>query len=69
MLANNLMEASIKWAMGWIGLSRDVAPEELQQQQASFKLKTIVQIQLMFRGISNWQRPSAKTKQANPTLH
>jgi len=50
-------------------LSRDVAPDKLQQQQAAFKLQTIVQIQLMFRGISNWQRPSAQTKHANTTLH
>jgi len=68
-LANILMDASFNWAMRWIGLSRDVAPEKLQQQQAAFKLQTIVQIQLMFRGISNWQRPSAQTKHANPTLH
>lgn len=68
-LANILMDASFNWAMRWIGLSRDVAPEKLRQQQAAFKLQTIVQIQLMFRGISNWQRPSAQTKQANPTLH
>ena len=45
-LANILMDASFNWAMRWIGLSRDVAPEKLQQQQAAFKLQTIVQIQL-----------------------
>ena len=68
-LANILMDASFNWAMRWIGLSRDVSPEKLRQQQTEFKLQTIVQIQLMFRGISNWQRPSAQTKHANPTLH
>ncbi|WP_291372346.1 TetR family transcriptional regulator [Acinetobacter sp. UBA6720] len=68
-LANILMNASFNWAMRWMGFSRDVPSVQLQQQQHDFKMQTVVQIQLMFRGISNWHRPAIQTEQANPTLH
>ena len=57
-LANILINLSFNWAMSWIGLSRQFEGEALSQQQHQFTEQTIIQVQLLFRGISHWERPS-----------
>ena len=44
--------------MSWIGLSRQFEGEALSQQQHQFTEQTIIQVQLLFRGISHWERPN-----------
>lgn len=63
-LANILINLSFTWAMSWISLERQLdtpgtAQEKEQQntqQRAQLRQYTITQVQLIFRGISNWER-------------
>lgn len=54
-LANILINLSFTWAMTWININRQAPSPEKNQQQKQFKIQTITQVQLIFRGISNWE--------------
>ncbi|WOE30804.1 MULTISPECIES: TetR family transcriptional regulator [unclassified Acinetobacter] len=56
-LAQILINLSFNWAMTWIGYKRQFKGNILEQQQLAFKEQTIIQINLLFRGISNWNPP------------
>lgn len=60
-LANILINLSFTWAMSWISMQRQTTSamtEVDQEQQQQLRQQTITQVQLIFRGISNWERPA-----------
>lgn len=52
--SNILINLSFTWAMTWMDISRKYQAEERLEQQKQFKLQTMTQVHLIFRGISNW---------------
>ena len=52
--SNILINLSFTWAMTWMDISRKYQAEERLKQQKQFKLQTMTQVHLIFRGISNW---------------
>ena len=52
--SNILINLSFTWAMTWMDISRKYQAEERIEQQKQFKLQTMTQVHLIFRGISNW---------------
>ena len=56
-LSNILINLSFTWAMSWISLVRQAASTELELEKMRLKDQTVIQIQLISRGISNWERP------------
>ncbi|OTG85196.1 TetR family transcriptional regulator [Acinetobacter sp. ANC 4648] len=56
-LSNILINLSFTWAMSWISLVRQTPSIELELEKMALKNQTVTQIQLIFRGISNWERP------------
>lgn len=55
-LANILINLSFTWAMSWINLHSPTHPD-LDQAKVLLRSQTITQVQLIFRGIVNWERP------------
>ena len=53
-ISNILINLSFTWAMTWMDINRHYQAEERTQQQTQFKLQTITQVHVIFRGISNW---------------
>lgn len=53
-LANILINLSFTWAMSWLSLSRQYQGLELELQKMVLKKQSMTQIQLIFKGISNW---------------
>ena len=66
-LANILINLSFTWAMTWMNMSRQFQDQARLEQQKQFKLQTITQVHLIFRGISNWDM--AQTTAAEPSSH
>lgn len=60
-LAQILINLSFNWAMTWISYTRHFKGTDLEQQQQIFKQQTIIQINLLFRGISHWNPDQNKT--------
>lgn len=54
-LAQTLIDMSFTWAMSWISLNRQFQNEELAEQQHIYIQQVVIQVQLLFRGIANWQ--------------
>lgn len=54
-LAQMLIHLAMGWAMGWIEIRRRFEPSLQAEQQEQFKMQTLIQIQLLFRGILNWE--------------
>lgn len=66
-LANILINLSFTWAMSWIDLTRRshnieattlagaTKYQQIEQEKQSLRQHTITQVQLLFRGISNWK--------------
>ncbi|MDD2946618.1 MULTISPECIES: TetR family transcriptional regulator [unclassified Acinetobacter] len=52
--SNILINLSFTWAMTWMDINRHYQAEERLEQQKQFKLQTMTQVHLIFRGISNW---------------
>lgn len=52
--SNILINLSFTWAMTWMDISRKYQAEERLEQQKQFKLQTMTQVHLIFRGIYNW---------------
>ncbi|OTG63815.1 TetR family transcriptional regulator [Acinetobacter silvestris] len=57
-LSNILINLSFTWAMSWINLVRQTPSIELELEKMVLKNQIVTQIQLIFRGISNWERPT-----------
>ncbi len=53
-ISNILINLSFTWAMTWMDINRQYQAQERLDQQKQFKLQTITQVHLIFRGISNW---------------
>ncbi|MGE8559169.1 MULTISPECIES: TetR family transcriptional regulator [unclassified Acinetobacter] len=53
-ISNILINLSFTWAMTWMDINREYEAQERLDQQKQFKLQTITQVHLIFRGISNW---------------
>ena len=56
-LANILINLSFTWAMSWINLQSQASQPEFETVKDLLRSQTITQVQLIFRGISNWERP------------
>ena len=56
-LANILINLSFTWAMSWINLQSQASQPEFETAKDLLRSQTITQVQLIFRGISNWERP------------
>ena len=65
-LANILINLSFTWAMTWMSMSRQFQDQARLEQQKQFKLQTITQVHLIFRGISNWDM-AQPTAAASPS--
>ena len=66
-LAQMLIELSLNWAMGWIHLQHQADPELRQVQSNVFKSQSVLQMQLLLRGVLHWYRSPAET--APPPTH
>ena len=53
-LSDILVNLSFTWAMTWMSIERQYQAEERCERQAQFKRQTLTQINLIFRGILNW---------------
>ncbi|WP_445660582.1 TetR family transcriptional regulator [Acinetobacter sp. F16] len=53
-ISNILINLSFTWAMSWMDINRHYQAEQRTEQQIQFKLQTITQVHVIFRGISNW---------------
>lgn len=58
-ISNILINLSFTWAMTWMDINRHYQAEQRIEQQKQFKLKTITQVHVIFRGISNWDTSKA----------
>ena len=56
MLAQFLIHLALDWAMGWIEIRRRIEPGQQAEQREFFKTQALFQVQLLFRGILNWER-------------
>lgn len=56
MLAQFLIHLALDWAMGWIEIRRRIEPDQQAEQREFFKTQALFQVQLLFRGILNWER-------------
>ena len=54
LFAQIIVNLSFNWAMTWLNYSEQYSGEALEKQQQFFKEQTTIQIQLLFRGIINW---------------
>ena len=61
-ISNILINLSFTWAMTWMDINRRYQAQERLEQQKQFKLQTITQVHLIFRGISNWDTSKETTK-------
>ncbi len=59
MLAQFLIQLALDWAMGWIEIRRRIEPGQQAEQRENFKTQALFQVQLLFRGILNWESASA----------
>ena len=41
--------------MSWISLNRQFQDENLSEKQQLYIQQAVIQVQLLFRGIANWQ--------------
>lgn len=60
-LSNILINLCFTWAMSWISLGRQYSGMELELQKLVLKKQSITQVQLIFKGILNWQ-PTVTTE-------
>lgn len=58
-LANILINLSFTWAMSWINLQGQSSQAEFTTAKDLLRSQIITQVQLIFRGISNWERPNS----------
>lgn len=61
-ISNILINLSFTWAMTWMDITRHYQAEERIGQQKQFKLQTMTQVHVIFRGISNWDTSKAITE-------
>jgi hypothetical protein len=61
-ISNILINLSFTWAMTWMDINREYQAQQRLEQQKQFKLQTITQVHLIFRGISNWDTSKETTK-------
>ena len=61
-ISNILINLSFTWAMTWMDINRHYQAEQRIEQQKQFKLQTITQVHVIFRGISNWDTSKAITE-------
>lgn len=54
-LAQTLIDMSFTWAMSWMTLNRQFQDAQLAEQQQLYMQQAVIQVQLLFRGIANWQ--------------
>ena len=54
-LSTILINMSFTWAMSWISLNRQFQDENLSEKQQLYIQQAVIQVQLLFRGIANWQ--------------
>ena len=66
-LAQMLIELSLNWAMGWMHLQHQADPELRQVQSTVFNSQSVLQMQLLLRGVLHWYRSPAET--APPPTH
>src|SRR5690606_1410074 len=65
-LAQMLIDLSLNWDMGWIHLQHQADPELRHTLSNVFKTQSVLQMQLLLRGILHWHRIPAKT--ADPSI-
>lgn len=58
-ISNILINLSFTWAMTWMDINRHYQAEQRIEQQKQFKLQTMTQVHVIFRGISNWNTSKA----------
>lgn len=58
-LSQILIHLALDWAMGWIEIRRRFEPGLQAGQRGRFQAQALIQMQLLFRGILNWQRGAA----------
>lgn len=64
-LAQILIDLSLTWAMRWISIQR--LPEDIRHShREACKAQTIIQMQLLLRGILHWQSSSQRTIADHP---
>lgn len=69
-LAQMLIELSLNWAMGWIHLQHQADPELRRAQSNAFKTQSVLQMQLLLRGILHWyRRPTETVETVSPVLN
>ncbi|MFH7765334.1 TetR family transcriptional regulator [Acinetobacter sp. BSP-28] len=61
-ISNILINLSFTWAMTWMDINREYQAQQRLEQQKQFKLQTITQVHLIFRGISNWDTSKETAK-------
>ena len=66
-LAQMLIDLSLNWAMGWIHLQHQADPELRRTLSNVFKTQSVLQMQLLLRGILHWHRIPTKT--ADPSIN
>ncbi|WP_374666860.1 TetR family transcriptional regulator [Acinetobacter sp.] len=65
-LSQMLIHLALEWAMGWIEIRRRCEASQQAQQREQFKSQAFIQMQLLFRGILNWERaPEALVAQTS----
>lgn len=60
-LANILINLSFTWAMTWLNLKQQSQDAASLLQQKQFKMQTIAQVDLIFRGIVHWNNAKQST--------
>lgn len=55
-LAQVLLDLALNWAMGWINLQQQPDAELRRLQADEFKAQSVLQMQLLLRGILHWYR-------------
>lgn len=66
-LARILIHWSLDWAISWIEIRRRFEPDLQVAQQEQLKAQTLIQIQLLFHGITNWN-PKGSSDELSTTI-
>lgn len=64
-LSNILINLCFTWAMSWISLGRQYSGMELELQKLLLKNQSITQVNLIFKGILNWQPTTTENESAS----
>lgn len=64
-LSNILINLCFTWAMSWISLGRQYSGMELELQKLLLKNQSITQVNLIFKGILNWQPTNTENESAS----